>query len=68
MEAILGLILAFVSLGILWAAAAIFMAVVSFLTWMFTTILTATVAFFTGRWLWKLISTDYSEKDEADKD
>lgn len=56
-----------IGLGVLWAAAAVFMAVVGFLLSVFTAVTVSAAAFFTGRWLWDLLSKDYPEKDQADK-
>lgn len=67
MEALLYVLLTFIGLGVLWALVAILMAIISFLLTMLTATLAAMAAFFTGRWLWEKLNTDYSEEDKADK-
>lgn len=67
MEIIVYAILTAIGLGVLWAAAAVFMAVVGFLLSVFTAVVAGMVTFFTGRWLFGKLSKDYPEKDQADK-
>lgn len=67
MEVIVYAVLTVIGLGVLWAAAAVFMAVVGFLLSVFTAVIAGIAAFFTGRWLFEKLSKDYPEKSQADK-
>jgi uncharacterized membrane protein YdjX (TVP38/TMEM64 family) len=67
MEILVYAILTAIGLGVLWAAAAIFMAGVGLLLSVFTAVIAGIVAFFTGRWLFEKLSKDYPEKSQADK-